>query len=45
MLVLAALRGWHLASTDIRNAFILAPIKDEEEEEDDGTVYCLFPPI
>ena len=43
MLVLGALRGWRLASTDIRNAFILAPIK-EEEEDDDGTVYGLFPP-
>ena len=43
MLVLAAHRGWKLASTDIRNAFILAPIK-EEDEEDDGTVYALFPP-
>ena len=43
MLVLAALRKWALASTDIRNAFILAPIKDEEED-DDVTVYGLFPP-
>ncbi|CAE7778026.1 unnamed protein product [Symbiodinium sp. CCMP2592] len=43
MLVFAAFKGWRLASTDIRNAFILAPIK-EEEEEDDGTVYGLFPP-
>ncbi|CAE7733563.1 unnamed protein product [Symbiodinium sp. CCMP2592] len=43
MLVLAAFRGWRLASTDIRNAFILAPIKDEEDD-DDGTVYGLFPP-
>ena len=43
MLVLAALRGWCLASTDRRNAFILAPIKDDEED-DDGTVYGLFPP-
>ncbi|CAE7621651.1 unnamed protein product [Symbiodinium sp. CCMP2592] len=43
MLVFAALKRWHFASTDIRNAFILAPIK-EEEEEDDGTVYGLFPP-
>ena len=43
MLVLAARRGWKLASTDIRNAFILAPIK-EEDEEDDGIIYALFPP-
>ena len=43
MLVLAAHKGWCLASTDIRNAFILAPIKDEEEDDDD-TVYGLFPP-
>ncbi|CAE7297817.1 unnamed protein product, partial [Symbiodinium sp. KB8] len=43
MLVLAAAKGWYIASTDIRNAFILAPIK-EEEEEDDGIVYALFPP-
>ena len=42
MLVFGALKKWCLASTDIRNAFILAPIKDEEE--DDGTVYGLFPP-
>ena len=41
MLVLAAHKGWCLASTDIRNAFILAPIKDEEEDDDD-TVYGLF---
>ena len=43
MLVFGALKKWCLASTDIRNAFILAPIKDEEED-DDGTVYGLFPP-
>ena len=43
MLVLGSFKGWSLASTDIRNAFILAPIKDEEED-DDGTVYGLFPP-
>ena len=43
MLVLAAAKGWYIASTDIRNAFILAPIK-EDEEEDDGIVYGLFPP-
>ena len=43
MLVLAAAKGWSIASTDIRNAFILAPIK-EEDEDDDDTVYGLFPP-
>ncbi|CAE7463061.1 GIP, partial [Symbiodinium necroappetens] len=43
MLVLAAAKGWSIASTDIRNAFILAPIK-EDEEDDDDTVYGLFPP-
>ncbi|CAE6951085.1 GIP, partial [Symbiodinium sp. CCMP2592] len=36
MLVLAAFRGWRLASTDIRNAFILAPIRDEEDDDDGG---------
>ena len=43
MLVLAAAKGWSIASTDIRNAFILAPTK-EEDEDDDDTVYGLFPP-
>ena len=37
----AALR-WHLASTDIRNAFILAPIKEEDDEEE--AVYAVYPP-
>ncbi|CAE7278448.1 GIP, partial [Symbiodinium microadriaticum] len=43
MLVLAASKGWQVASTDIRNAFILAPIKDDGDDDDD-TVYGLFPP-
>ncbi|CAE7442809.1 GIP, partial [Symbiodinium necroappetens] len=42
MLVHTAAFGWLVASTDIRNAFILAPIK--EEEEDDDTTYALYPP-
>ncbi|CAE7537271.1 unnamed protein product, partial [Symbiodinium necroappetens] len=42
MLVHAAAYGWMVASTDIRNAFILAPIK--EEDEDDDATYALYPP-
>ena len=42
MLVHTAAYGWLVASTDIRNAFILAPIK--EEDEDDDTSYALYPP-
>ena len=37
-----AAKGWLIASTDIRNAFILAPIKDEEDDEDE--VYALYAP-
>ncbi|CAE7288644.1 GIP, partial [Symbiodinium sp. KB8] len=43
MLVFGMLRNWCFASTDIRNAFILAPIKDEEDE-DQSEVYALMPP-
>ncbi|CAE7799184.1 GIP, partial [Symbiodinium necroappetens] len=43
MLVLCAVKGWRLASTDIRNAFILAPIKDEEDDVSEE-VYGLMPP-
>ncbi|CAE7212252.1 unnamed protein product [Symbiodinium microadriaticum] len=42
MLVHTAAYGWLVASTDTRNAFILAPIK--EEDEDDDTTYALYPP-
>ncbi|CAE7291385.1 GIP, partial [Symbiodinium microadriaticum] len=42
MLVHTAAFGWLVASTDIRNAFILAPIK--EDEDDDDTTYALYPP-
>ena len=42
MLVWCAAKGWSLASTDIRNAFILAPIQEEEDEEE--AVYALYPP-
>ncbi|CAE7787763.1 unnamed protein product [Symbiodinium sp. KB8] len=42
MLVHCAAKGWLIASTDIRNAFILAPIKDEEDDEDE--VYALYAP-
>ncbi|CAE7397602.1 GIP [Symbiodinium sp. CCMP2592] len=42
MLVRCAVLGWFIASTDIRNAFILAPIQEEDEEED--TVYALYAP-
>ncbi|CAE7496785.1 GIP, partial [Symbiodinium necroappetens] len=42
MLVHTAAYGWLVASTDIRNAFILAPIK--EEDEDDDASYALYPP-
>ncbi|CAE7432980.1 GIP [Symbiodinium microadriaticum] len=42
MLVHTAAYGWMVASTDIRNAFILAPIK--EEDEDDDATYALYPP-
>ncbi|CAE7275724.1 GIP, partial [Symbiodinium microadriaticum] len=43
MLVFGMLRNWCFASTDIRSAFILAPIKDEEDE-DQSEVYALMPP-
>ena len=43
MLVFGMLKNWCFASTDIRNAFILAPIKDEEDE-DQSEVYALTPP-
>ncbi|CAE7357932.1 GIP, partial [Symbiodinium sp. KB8] len=42
MLVHCAALKWSLASTDIRNAFILAPIMEEDDEDD--TVYGLYPP-
>ena len=42
MLVHCAALKWSLASTDIRNAFILAPISEEDDEDD--TVYGLYPP-
>ena len=42
MLVRCAAEGWDIASTDIRNAFILAPIQEEDDSED--TVYALYPP-
>ena len=42
MLVHCAALKWSLASTDIRNAFILAPILEEDDEDD--TVYGLYPP-
>ena len=42
MLVRGAALGWSLASTDIRNAFILAPIQEEDDEEE--MVYALYPP-
>ncbi|CAE7035047.1 unnamed protein product [Symbiodinium sp. CCMP2592] len=42
MLVHCAAVAWCLASTDIRNAFILAPIQEEDDEEED--VYALYPP-
>ena len=42
MLVHCAAMGWLIASTDIRNAFILAPIKDEDDDEEE--VYALYPP-
>ena len=42
MLARCAALKWSLASTDIRNAFILAPIQEEEDEEE--TVYALYPP-
>ncbi|CAE7314814.1 GIP, partial [Symbiodinium sp. CCMP2592] len=42
MLVHCAALGWCLASTDIRNAFILAPIQEEDDEEE--AVYALYPP-
>ena len=42
MLVRCAALQWSIASTDIRNAFILAPI--HEEEETDEAVYALYPP-
>ena len=38
MLVRCAAEGWHIASTDIRNVFILAPIPEED------VVYALDPP-
>ena len=42
MLARCAALKWSLASTDTRNAFILAPIQEEEDEEE--TVYALYPP-
>ena len=42
MLVRCAAEGWHIASTDIRNVFILAPIQEEDDMED--VVYALYPP-
>ena len=42
MLAHCASRGWSVASTDIRNAFILAPIQEEDDEEE--VVYALYPP-
>ena len=39
-----AAKGWPFASTDIRNAVILAPIKDEEEPDEEDVVRGLFPP-
>ena len=42
MLVRCAVLGWSLASTDIRKAFILAPIQEEDDEEE--AVYALYPP-
>ena len=41
MLVHCAALKWSLAATDIRNAFILAPILEEDDEDD--TVYGLYP--
>ncbi|OLQ09932.1 Copia protein [Symbiodinium microadriaticum] len=42
MLVHCAGKRWLIACTDIRNAFILAPIKDEDDDEEE--VYALYPP-
>ena len=42
MLAHCAAMGWCLASTDIRNAFILAPIQEEDEPEEE--IYALYPP-
>ena len=42
MLAHCAAMGWWLASTDIRNAFILAPIQEEDEPEEE--IYALYPP-
>ena len=42
MLARCATLGWSLASTDIRNAFILAPINEEDDETE--AVYALYPP-
>ena len=42
MLVRCAALGWHLASTDIRNAFILAPIQEENDDEEAVYAFCIL---
>ena len=42
MLVRCAALGWHLASTDIRNAFILASIQEENDDEEAVYAFCIL---